>query len=243
MSLEEILFRDPTLRFFITPEHSCSYIDGNNASTLFLDPERDVTDALYQALTDKGFRRSGLHLYRPHCSECQACLSARIPVDVFQPDRTQRKTANRNADLTTHIVPAIFNETHFALYQRYINGRHTDGDMFPPDEAQYRSFLTSSFSFSRMIEFRLKEELVAVAVVDLLEDGISAIYTFFAPEREYERRSLGSFAILWQIEQARKMALPYVYLGYWINASPKMNYKGNYRPLEYLENRQWHRLD
>lgn len=230
------------IKLFVTPPHPCSYLTGQQATTLFIDPALEVTVPLYTALTHAGFRRSGANLYRPHCDKCSACQSARVLVADFTPDRSQRKVSQRNQDLQATSVPAHFSDEHYALYCRYINARHRDGAMYPPDEAQYRSFLTSEQHFSGLVEFRLHEELLAVAAVDHLNDGLSAIYTFYAPEAEHARRSLGSYAVLWQIERARELGLPYVYLGYWIADSPKMRYKTRFRPLELLTQTGWQQV-
>ncbi|MGJ8514459.1 arginyltransferase [Carnimonas bestiolae] len=230
---------ESNIKLFVTPPHPCSYLPDQQATTLFIDPALDVTTALYTALTHAGFRRSGPNLYRPHCDACSACQSARVLVADFHPDRSQRRLYQRNRDLQIQDLPAHFSDEHYALYCRYISARHRDGAMYPPDEAQYRSFLTSNQHFSRMVEFRLDDELLAVAAIDQLSDGLSAIYTFYAPEPEYTRRSLGSYAVLWQIERARTQKLPYMYLGYWIADSSKMRYKTRFRPLELLTQTGW----
>jgi len=230
------------LRFFLTVPHPCSYLADREATTLFLDPQETVAPEVYDALTLLGFRRSGGNLYRPHCEACNACTSVRIPVENFAPSRTQRKLINRNRDLTLRLRPTEFDEQHYALYARYIRARHADGDMFPPSREQYRTFLTQAHPFAKLLEFRLGEHLMAVAATDLLGHGLSAIYTFFDPDPIFERRSLGSFAILSQIELARKRHLPHVYLGYWIRASQKMRYKQDYQPLEYLNGGRWQRM-
>ncbi|WP_110643071.1 arginyltransferase [Salinicola sp. CPA57] len=230
------------LRFFLTVPHPCSYLAGREATTLFLDPQETVASDVYDALTLLGFRRSGSNLYRPHCEACNACTSVRIPVEEFVPSRTQRKLINRNRDLTLQVRPTEFDEQHYALYARYIHARHADGDMFPPSREQYRTFLTQSHPFANLLEFRLGTQLMAVAATDLLGHGLSAIYTFFDPDPIFERRSLGSFAILRQIELARQRQLPHVYLGYWIRACQKMRYKQDYQPLEYLNGGRWQRM-
>lgn len=230
------------LRFFLTVPHPCSYLPGREATTLFLDPQETVAPEVYDALTLLGFRRSGSNLYRPHCEACSACTSVRIPIDDFAPSRTQRKLINRNRDLSIRLRPTEFDEQHYALYARYIRARHADGDMFPPSRDQYRMFLTQAHPFAKLLEFRLGDHLMAVAATDLLGHGLSAIYTFFDPDPIFERRSLGSFSILSQIELARKRHLPHVYLGYWIRECQKMRYKQDYRPLEYLNGGRWQRM-
>ncbi|SEM49571.1 arginyltransferase [Halomonas caseinilytica] len=230
------------LRFFLTVPHSCSYLEGREATTLFLDPQQSPGVGVYDALTLMGFRRSGHHLYRPHCEGCNACVSVRIPVNDFSPSRTQRKLMHRNADLSEHVRPAAFDAEHYSLYAHYIRTRHSDGDMYPPSYEQYRTFLTLDQDYAKLLELRLGDRLLAVSAFDQLEHGLSAIYTFFDPASQFERRSLGTYAVLSLVERARHLGLPHVYLGYWIQECRKMSYKQNFRPLERLDGRQWRRL-
>ncbi|MCE8032486.1 MAG: arginyltransferase [Halomonas sp.] len=230
------------LRFFLTVPHACSYLEGRDATTLFLDPQESHGQGIYDSLALLGFRRSGHHLYRPHCDSCNACVSVRIPVDDFQPSRSQRRVARRNADLRLIERPALFDNEHYALYERYIQARHADGDMYPPSREQYCTFLTLDEPYSCLLEFRLGEQLLAISAFDRLEHGLSAIYTFFDPDPEWDRRSLGTFAVLSLVELAFREGLPHVYLGYWIRECRKMAYKEAYRPLEVLEGRHWRRL-
>lgn len=226
------------LRFYQTLPHHCSYLPEREATTLFLDPQQPLTLEIYDALTQAGFRRSGSHLYRPHCQGCNACQSVRIPVADFKPNRQQRKVWNRNQDLNWLVAPTRFTEEYYQLYRRYLESRHADGDMYPPSDEQFRSFLLLSKPWARLVEFRDPAgKLLAVAAVDHLSDGLSAIYTFYDPDQE--RRSLGVYAVLWQVEEARQQQLPYVYLGYWISECRKMNYKQQYQPLEILQQQLW----
>jgi arginine-tRNA-protein transferase len=227
-------------QFFLTPGHPCSYLPGREAQTLFLDPRDTIDQGLYQALTEQGFRRSGGHLYRPHCQSCNACVPTRIPVAEFEPRRTQRRVLARNEDLVVRVEPAVFNRRYYALYERYIHGRHRDGDMYPPTSDQFRSFLLSQWSNSVFLNSYLDDELVAVAVTDQQARGLSAIYTFFDPD--LAGRSLGAFSILKQVEFCRSLGLPHVYLGYWIRESRKMRYKIDYRPVELFMDGRWTRL-
>lgn len=224
-------------QFYLTPAHPCSYLPGKEARTLFLDPRDTIHPPLYQALTEHGFRRSGGHLYRPHCQGCQACVPTRIPVDRFEPRRNQRRLLSGNRDLTVRIEPAAFNRRYYHLYERYISGRHRDGDMYPPSTDQFRSFLLSQWSNSVFLCSYLHDELVAVAVTDQHVAGLSAIYTFFDPD--LATRSLGTWSILQQIELAQRADLPYLYLGYWIRDSRKMRYKIDYRPVELFMDGRW----
>lgn len=229
--------RHEEAQFFLTPKHPCSYLSRQTAQTLFFDPRRVVTSTTYQALTDQGFRRSGSHLYRPHCESCQACIPTRVPVADFSPNRSQRRVLKKNADLRIEIEEATFSKRHYHLYERYISLRHADGDMFPASEDQYRSFLLSPWSNSLFVSVYADKRLLSVGVTDQQPRGLSAIYTFFEPSEE--RRSLGVFSILKQIELARELGLPFLYLGYWIKESPKMAYKIQYRPTELFLNGNW----
>ncbi len=224
-------------QFFVTPPHPCSYLDNREATTLFLDPRQAVSAEQYQVLTENGFRRSGSHLYRPHCRRCQACIATRIPVRHFQPRRRHRRVTRRNADLATVIEPARYSEPHYALYERYVAGRHGDGDMFPASVEQFRSFLLGNWAESLFVSSYLNNQLVSVAVTDRQPRGLSAIYTFFDPD--LADRSLGVHAILEQLRLCSRWALPHLYLGFWIRDSPKMNYKLDYRPIEVLTERGW----
>ncbi|MBF7731483.1 arginyltransferase [Pseudomonas sp. N040] len=225
------------LKFYATQPHPCSYLPGEQATTLFLDPSQPMDVDIYAQLSTLGFRRSGDHLYRPHCQNCQACVPARIPVERFTANRQQRKILKRNADLTVRVVKPLFSEDHYSLYLRYIEARHADGDMYPPSREQFSTFLLSELPFARFIEFRLAGQLLAVAVTDVLPNGLSAVYTFFDPA--HEQRSLGRYAILWQIGEAARLGLHALYLGYWIKNCRKMSYKTQYRPLELLVNQRW----
>jgi len=232
-------------QFFLTPIHPCSYLKGREAQTLFLDPRDIIDHNLYQALAEHGFRRSGSHLYRPHCKDCQACIPSRIPVSRFTPRRSQRRVQARNTDLSTRIEPAAFERRYYDLYARYVHGRHRDGDMFPPSPDQFRSFLLSHWSDTVFLNTYLGDELLAVAVTDRQPRGLSAIYTFFDPDpnlhsgRKGGDRSLGVFSILRQIEYCRTLGLTHLYLGYWIRDTHKMRYKTDYRPVELLVSGRW----
>ncbi len=225
------------LKVYTTYPHSCSYLENQEATTLFVDPRQPVEQKLYSNLSQLGFRRSGSHIYRPHCTHCDACIAARIPVDLFEPRRGQRRTWNRNHDLVIRATDDMRDDAAFELYQNYIESRHSDGDMYPPEREQYESFLSNAWDCTRYYRFYDRDSLVALAVVDELMDGLSAIYTFFDPA--LDKRSLGGFAILWQIEKAREMGLAYLYLGYWVRDCQKMAYKSDYRPLELYVNNRW----
>ena len=227
-----------TLIFFATPEHECSYLEGRDATTMFVDPRAQVDKRLYSQLTALGFRRSGSHYYRPHCETCTACIPVRIPAKRFKANRNQRRILKTNSDLEFRLAPVQYRDEYYELYDRYISRRHKDGDMFPPTRDQFRSFLVEGAIDSFFLEMRHPSlGLLALAVVDLLDDGLSAIYTLFEPDAE--ERSLGTLAVLWQIEEARRRSLPHVYLGYWIRECQKMSYKTRFQPLEKLSQGRW----
>lgn len=225
------------LKVYTTYPHSCSYLEEQEATTLFVDPRQQMDKTLYSNLSLLGFRRSGNHVYRPHCTHCDACIPARIPVASFKAKRGQRRSLGRNSDLRVVCSEDIRDDEAFKLYRRYIEQRHSDGDMYPPDREQYESFLNNAWNCTNYFRFYQHDTLLAVAVVDELVDGLSAIYTFFDPEEK--KRGLGSFAILWQIEKTRELGLEYLYLGYWIRDCQKMAYKAEFRPLELYVNSRW----
>ena len=226
------------LTFYSTSSHACSYLDGKEASTIFVDPKTDLNGELYSQLSELGFRRSGRHVYRPNCETCQACVPIRVPVNTFTPSRSQTRCSKRNRDLTMHVVNTIDTDEHYQLYEHYINLRHQDGDMYPASKEQYRDFLTSEWGITEYIEFRDdNKKLIAVSVTDALVHGISAIYFFFDPEQD--KRSLGTFNILHLIERAKQCQKPFVFLGYWIKACQKMSYKTKYQPFQVFVNNSW----
>lgn len=224
-------------QFFLTPAHACSYLPRREARTLFFDPRETITTHTYQQLTENGFRRSGSHMYRPHCKACNACVPSRIVAPDFQPRRQQRRVLRRNTDVHTEVADATYRQNTYDLYARYIVGRHPDGDMYPPSPDQFRSFLLSQWANTLFLNAYLDDALVAVAVTDYHPGGLSAIYTFFDPD--LPERSLGVLSILKQIELCRDLDLAYLYLGYWIRDCGKMRYKTDYRPVELLVNNRW----
>jgi arginine-tRNA-protein transferase len=224
-------------QFFLTPPHPCSYLDDRTARTLFLDPRDVVTASTYGALTQAGFRRSGGHLYRPYCDGCSACVPTRVPVENFRWSRRFRRIQRLNANVTISLREAVYLDRYYELYASYITARHADGDMYPPNVDQFRSFLLSSWSNSAFLVFEERGKLIGVAVTDRVPDGLSAIYTFYDPA--FHKRSLGVFAVLSQIEHCRLNGLPYLYLGYWVRDSQKMRYKIDYRPIELLVRNRW----
>ena len=229
----------PRLGFFTSPPHECGYLPKREAVTMFADPRINLNVEAYTWLSAHGFRRSGTHVYRPHCASCSACIPVRVAVNEFEPTRAQRRTLARNGDLEIRARPARFEREHFLLYERYLKVRHPDSHMDSTNPSAYMSFLTALWCDTTFYEFRRTQELLAVAVVDRLGDGLSSVYTFFAPDEP--ARSLGRQAILKQVEWAAAMGLPWVYLGYWIRDCRKMSYKHEYGPLEFYVNGEWTR--
>lgn len=208
---------------------------------MFVDPDLQMTVELYSRLSELGFRRSGQHLYRPQCKSCQACIPARIPVTEFTPNRRLKRCLKRNSDVVSQLVDSISGDEYYQLYERYITERHADGDMYPPSREQYDSFLTAEWNATRFIEFRVDGRLIGVAVTDQMDNGLSAVYTFFDPDESH--RSLGVMAVLSQIQWAQDLGLGSVYLGYWIKECQKMAYKIDYRPLDILLEGRWVRVN
>lgn len=228
------------IRLFQTQPHECGYYPDRQARSLVLDPSSPWLAQIYPDAIDHGFRRSGSQVYRPHCQNCNACTPTRLPVDDFQPDRSQRRCQTRNADLRVVPMPARCTEEYFALYSRYVQTRHANGPMADSSIEEFERFLICAWCPSLFVEIRLGEQLVGVAVTDVLPQGLSAVYTFFDPDLSH--RSLGTFAILSQIELARQRELPFVYLGYWLEGHPKMDYKRRFAGLEILRDGHWQTL-
>lgn len=225
---------------YLSMPHPCSYLDGRRSTILFVDPQRILAPGDYGAFVRQGFRRSGDLVYRPHCQQCNACVPVRVAVREFKQTRGQRRVWEKNRDVVVIEKPARFEAAHFELYRRYQAGRHPDSGMNDADPQKYLGFLASRQVDTTFFEFRADERLLGVAVADLLPDGLSAVYTFFEPEEP--ARGLGVYAILWEIAEAKRRGLEYLYLGYWIDESPKMSYKINYQPLEAFHQGHWEPL-
>jgi arginine-tRNA-protein transferase len=225
----------------LSEDHACSYLPNHKANSVFLDHETPPSWQQYSQLARIGFRRSGDHFYRPHCKQCDACLSCRVRTqDIDLSTKRFKRILNRNNHLSYSLVQSQFTQEHYDLYEKYINARHSDGDMYPPSQEQYRSFLVYPAKYSYFLEIRHNETLIACSVTDALDDGLSAIYTYFDPD--LEKSSLGTLAVLLLCRLAKEMNLPYVYLGYWIKNSQKMHYKVQFQPLEIFNGDNWHSL-
>lgn len=228
------------LRVFHTGKHVCGYWPDRIARDLVIDPRDPKLPELYGLALSWGFRRSGDLVYRPHCQGCTACVAVRVPVASFVPDRSQRRCLKRNADVEMRVVPAKRTEEQLLLYQRYLAARHPAGGMDDHGATEFEQFLIGGWATGRFLELREHGRLLAVAVTDMVEHALSAVYTFYDPDAV--QRGLGTLAVLHQIEWARREQRDHLYLGYWIDGHRKMDYKRRFQPLEGFNGRAWTRL-
>jgi leucyl-tRNA---protein transferase len=226
-----------SIPLFLTEKHPCSYLDGEYAQPAFVHPVFTMTTAIYSELIKQGFRRSGDEVYSPHCPDCTACIPSRLRVQEFLPSRSQKRCWQKNSNIKAVVKPPEFDKAHFDMFLRYQKTRHQQGSMAKSSKGDYIHFLKSNWCDTNFVEFLIDDELAAVAVVDQLDNALSAVYTFFDPK--FSDYGLGVYAVLWQVEWAKQLQKEFLYLGFWIKQCKKMSYKSNYQPLQTLKDKQW----
>lgn len=238
------------LQFYVTTGYSCGYLPNKLAQSLIASPQHLIDANVYSGLIQQGFRRSGKFAYRPHCENCRECVPVRVITENFAPNRSQKRAYKQHQNLTISILNVGFQEEHYMLYAAYQSARHLDinsrdknirdknlNQDEKDDIEQYRNFLCQTNVESVMVEFRENGQLKMVSVIDIVRDGISAVYTFY--DTSDIKASYGTYNVLWQIDWTKSLNLPYLYLGYWIKDSQKMAYKQNFKPLEKLIDGEW----
>jgi len=229
------------LQFYATSPYPCSYLPDLQARSQVAAPAHLIDGAIYSSLVRAGFRRSGVFTYRPHCDNCQACIPVRLPIAEFTPNRSQRRALTKHANLQVRERPLAFFSEHYKLYNRYQQTRHPGGGMDEDNHEQYAQFLLQSRVDTRLVEFSEGDVVRMVSLIDVLDDGLSSVYTFYDPDVPHA--SFGTYNILWQAAQCLELGLPYLYLGYWIAESRKMAYKSAFTPIEGLIDGQWQILE
>ncbi len=233
-------------QFYLTAPSPCPYLPKREERKVFTHLIGRRATALNDTLTQSGFRRSQTIAYRPACENCRACVSVRVKVDEFRASKSQRRILSRNPDLSASVVRTEPTSEQYSLFRAYLDARHSDGGMADMTVLDYSMMVEDSHVETRLIEYRTldlgqPELLLGVCLTDLLSDGLSMVYSFYAPDED--RRSLGTFMILDHIERARRLGLPHVYLGYWVEGSRKMAYKARFLPQERLGMNGWERVE
>jgi arginyl-tRNA--protein-N-Asp/Glu arginylyltransferase len=235
-----------TPQFYLTAPSPCPYLGGKEERKVFTHLVGERAGELNNILTQGGFRRSQSIAYRPACEGCRSCVSVRVIAEEFRPTRSMRRIANRNADVVSEMKIAVPTSEQYAIFRGYLDSRHRDGGMADMTVLDYAMMVEDSHIETRIIEYRRRDggradDLLAVALTDVLGDGLSMVYSFFEPDEA--PRSLGTLMVLDHIERAQRMGLAYVYLGYWVRGSRKMDYKGRFLPQERLTPDGWARVD
>ncbi len=241
-----------TPQFYLTAPSPCPYLPGQEERKVFTHLVGERAAELNDLLTHGGFRRSQSIAYRPACENCRGCVSVRVVVEDFKPTRSMRRIIARNADIASDLRAGAPTSEQYSVFRSYLDARHRDGGMADMTVLDYAMMVEDSHVETRIVEYRRRQphrplkgrgggELLAVALTDVLGDGLSMVYSFF--ESEHAPRSLGTFMILDHIERARRMDLPYVYLGYWVQGSRKLDYKGRFLPQERLTPEGWRRVE
>ncbi len=239
-----MLHNSHQLQFFMSTDSPCPYLQEERERKLFTSLASPQAEAVQNALSKEGFRRSQNIVYRPVCQNCAACLSARIPVKEFAPSKNQKRVFRRNQDVVRELRPARATDEQYELFERYVRARHFDGGMSDMSLFDYAAMIEETNVPTKLVEYRLlengrPEQLVAVSLCDVLDNGLSMVYSFFDPDMA--KRSLGAFMILDHLELCANIELPYLYLGYWVKGSHNMDYKSRYRPLELYHKGLWRR--
>lgn len=229
------------IRLFETVVDDCPYLDDQQSASILVDPDHSIEPALFSMLSRSGFRRSGDMLYAPKCPTCNACVSVRIPTARFKASRSQRRVWKKNSGINVTLEEVRYEEEHFKLYLKYQRRRHAESSMCDDDPEKYIGFIESGYAASKFLCIHLNGKLIGISVLDQFEGGLSAVYTFFDPE--YAHLSLGTYAIMYTIKLARLHDIPFVYLGYWIDRSKKMDYKRNFKPLQGYIDKKWQDLE
>ncbi len=236
-------------QFYVTAAQPCPYLNNKVERKLFTALNGSDSQLLNQALSQQGFRRSQNVLYRPSCAECNACLSARIPTNLFNLSKSQKRVKNKNKDIKRNVLTPLATSEQFNLFKIYLKSRHSSGGMTEMDAIEYTSMIEETNVKTFVCEYRLEyvyknnkiNKLIAVSLTDILDDGLSMVYSFYDPA--FQSRSLGKFMILDHIDLTSEMGLSNLYLGYWVYGSKKMDYKSQYTPLEIFKNGAWQKLD
>jgi len=225
------------VQFYVTTNYSCGYIKGQEAQSIVATPYKNVNSKNFKSLISQGFRRSGQYVYKPDCKNCSACIPIRLLASNFIASRSQKRLKKYLNKLSVELLPLNFNEEHYNLYVNYQNKRHRNNDKSEDDVADYNDFLINSNVNSKLVEFRLNDQLKMITIIDIIDDGISAVYTFY--DCSDQKLSLGTMSIIWLLGLCKKENLPFLYLGYWIHESQKMKYKTNFKPYELMIKGVW----